>query len=229
MRVTELITKAQEITGLADLGDPAMLEGLEMLVRASNEEARLSEAGAQRWEASLVNTLANRLRIVDYLKHHPDLLERPIERPMFVFGLPAHRYHPHHQSAECRSGTTLPSALGGAQFRAAREGRRTAHGSAVCDRAGTARLGDQACSADRGGSLRGRGQPDGMPIRDGAVLLRPDLRLQCAHPELSGMVIPESATCRLSGFTSSSSSSCRRKMAAVGRSRTLGIRCFLTI
>jgi hypothetical protein len=94
MRVTEIIAKAHETTGLADLGDPAVLQGLEVLVRASNEEARLSEAGAQRWEATLVNTLSNRLRIVDYLKHHPDLLERSIARPMFVFGLP-------------RTGTTL--------------------------------------------------------------------------------------------------------------------------
>jgi hypothetical protein len=41
-----------------------------------------------------VGYLSNRLRIVDYLRRHPDLLERPIEAPMFVFGLP-------------RTGTTL--------------------------------------------------------------------------------------------------------------------------
>lgn len=50
--------------------------------------------GAQRWEANIVGILSNRLRIVDYLKQHPELLQRPIERPMFVFGLP-------------RTGTTL--------------------------------------------------------------------------------------------------------------------------
>jgi hypothetical protein len=94
MRVDEMIAKACENTGLADFGDAAALEGLERLVKASNEEARLSAVGAQRWEASIVSTLSNRLRIVDYLKRHPELLERPIERPMFVFGLP-------------RTGTTL--------------------------------------------------------------------------------------------------------------------------
>jgi Sulfotransferase family len=94
MRLDEMITKACENTGLADFGDAAALEGLERLVKASNEEARLSAVGAQRWEASIVSTLSNRLRIVDYLKRHPELLERPIERPMFVFGLP-------------RTGTTL--------------------------------------------------------------------------------------------------------------------------
>lgn len=94
MRVDDIIAKAREATGLTDLGDPAALEGLEVLVQASNEEARLNPAGAQRWEANLVGTLANRLRIVDHLKQHPELLERPVERPTFVFGLP-------------RTGTTL--------------------------------------------------------------------------------------------------------------------------
>ena len=94
MNTNDIIAKASAATGLSDLGDPSVLEGLEILVRASNEEANLSEAGAPRWEANLVSILSNRLRIVDYLKQHPELLERPIERPMFVFGLP-------------RTGTTL--------------------------------------------------------------------------------------------------------------------------
>ena len=94
MKVADIIDKARAATGLSDLGDPAVLEGLEILVRASNEEAHLSEAGAPRWEANLVSFLSNRLRIVDHLKRHPELLERPIDRPMFVFGLP-------------RTGTTL--------------------------------------------------------------------------------------------------------------------------
>lgn len=94
MQVDEIVARAREATGLTDLGDPAALEGLEVLVKASNEEAKLSEAGAPRWEANLVGMLSNRMRIVDYLKRHPDLLERPVERPTFVFGLP-------------RTGTTL--------------------------------------------------------------------------------------------------------------------------
>ena len=94
MQVEDIIAKAQRTTGLSDLGDPAVLAGLEKLVKASNDEAHLSETGAPRWEATIVSTLANRLRVVDYLKRHPDLLERTIDRPMFVFGLP-------------RTGTTL--------------------------------------------------------------------------------------------------------------------------
>lgn len=94
MEVESLIAAARQQTGLSNLGDESILEGLRILVHSLNTEARLTEAGAKRWEAMLVSTLANRLRVEDYLAQHPDLLERPIERPMFVFGLP-------------RTGTTL--------------------------------------------------------------------------------------------------------------------------
>src|SRR5882762_8419652 len=94
MRTEEILSKAQAVTGLSDPGDPAALGALERLVEASNEEANLSTVGAQRWEANLVGILSNRLRIVEYLRKHPELLARPIEKPMFVFGLP-------------RTGTTL--------------------------------------------------------------------------------------------------------------------------
>src|SRR3984957_15940350 len=94
MLVDDIIAKAQQATGLSDLGDQSVLEGPEKLVAVASQEAELSPAGAPRWEASVVSTLANRLRIVDYLKRHPELLDRPIDRPMFVFGLP-------------RTGTTL--------------------------------------------------------------------------------------------------------------------------
>ena len=94
LQVEELIAKARHATSLSDLGDSAVMEGLELLVGSSNAEANLSELGAQRWETNIVSILSNRLRIVDYLKQHAELLEGPIERPLFVFGLP-------------RTGTTL--------------------------------------------------------------------------------------------------------------------------
>jgi hypothetical protein len=94
MEVTQLIAAARAQTGLNDLGDDAILEGLNVLVDALNSEANLSEAGYQRMQGTLVSTLANRLRIEGHLAKNPELLERPIEKPMFVFGLP-------------RTGTTL--------------------------------------------------------------------------------------------------------------------------
>lgn len=89
-----LIAAASEQTGLSDFGDPSFQEGLDVLVNALNTEANLTEAAAGRVGASIVATLANRLHVEDYLKQNPELLDAPIERPTFVFGLP-------------RTGTTL--------------------------------------------------------------------------------------------------------------------------
>jgi hypothetical protein len=88
MEVETIIANARAATGLEDLGDPSQLEGLPVLVKASNEEARLTERGAAMWEQSITNYLSNRMKVVDYAKQHPELLEVPIDKPTFVFGLP---------------------------------------------------------------------------------------------------------------------------------------------
>ncbi len=88
MDVQTIIANAKAATGLEDVGDPFALEGLEVLVQASNEEARLSTRGAAMWEQSITDYLVNRMKLVDYAKQHPELLERPIAKPTFVFGLP---------------------------------------------------------------------------------------------------------------------------------------------
>ncbi|HEY1077138.1 MAG TPA: sulfotransferase [Fontimonas sp.] len=94
MNAAELLDAARRATGLADFGDPKALEGLEVLVRASVDEARLSPAGLMRWKETLTGIAINRLRVIDYLKRKPELLQRPVDKPLFVFGLP-------------RTGTTL--------------------------------------------------------------------------------------------------------------------------
>jgi hypothetical protein len=92
--VNELLAAAQQATGLTDLGDPTVIPALHRLVNALNTEAKLSARGEQSVAADLTATLINRLKVEDYLRKHPELLERPIEKPLFVFGLP-------------RTGTTL--------------------------------------------------------------------------------------------------------------------------
>jgi hypothetical protein len=94
LNVDDLLNAAAAQTGLSDFGDPSFRQGLDVFVSALNSEAKLSEAGAQRIAASVTATLANRLQVEDYLKANPALLDAPIEKPLFVFGLP-------------RTGTTL--------------------------------------------------------------------------------------------------------------------------
>ncbi|MFN4135080.1 MAG: sulfotransferase family protein [Novosphingobium meiothermophilum] len=89
-----LLAAAREQTGLADFGDPSFREGLDALIDALNREAKLSAAGEGRVAASITATLAQRLKVEDFLKANPALLAAPIEQPTFLFGLP-------------RTGTTL--------------------------------------------------------------------------------------------------------------------------
>lgn len=95
MNTEQLIAAARQATGgLTNLGDDSILQPLQRLVDALNAEARLSAQGEMIAQGMLIRALVNRLRVEDHLAKHPELLQRPIEKPMFVFGLP-------------RTGTTL--------------------------------------------------------------------------------------------------------------------------
>ena len=94
INIQNLLDTARNQTKFSNLGDDGVLVGLNQLVDALNREANLSERGEKSIQTTLISMLVNRLRVEDYLEQHPELLERPIDRPMFVFGLP-------------RTGTTL--------------------------------------------------------------------------------------------------------------------------
>lgn len=94
MTPEEVIGAASERTGLTAIGDPAVLEGLERLLYAYENEARFTERGWEMAHEELVRNMALRMKVVGWLSDHPELLQRPIEKPLFVFGLP-------------RTGTTL--------------------------------------------------------------------------------------------------------------------------
>lgn len=94
MTVEEIIAAASAQTGLTEFGDPVVLDGLQRLLDGYANEARFTERGAAMAHGDLVNFMAIRMKIEAWAKQHPELLEAPIEKPLFVFGLP-------------RTGTTL--------------------------------------------------------------------------------------------------------------------------
>ena len=94
MEVTAILEAARKQTGIDRPLDQHTLEGLEVFVDSANREADMSSLGDQRMAGLVIAALANRLRVEDYLATHPQLLAQPVEKPMFVFGLP-------------RTGTTL--------------------------------------------------------------------------------------------------------------------------
>jgi hypothetical protein len=88
-----LIEEAMTRTGLDRFDSDSFREGLDVFLGDVNR-VEYSESGQARMHSSLVQLLANRLKTTDYLSKRPELLDRPIERPLFVFGIP-------------RTGTTL--------------------------------------------------------------------------------------------------------------------------
>jgi hypothetical protein len=93
----ELIEAARNATGLQRFDSESFREGLDILL-ADASKVDYPEMGIQRFRGAVIGALSNRLKSTAYLEQRPELLKRPIERPLFVFGIP-------------RTGTTLLSNL----------------------------------------------------------------------------------------------------------------------
>jgi hypothetical protein len=94
LKVQEILDSACRFTGLSDWGDDRFQEPLQVLVESLEEEARLHPLGRLLLKVTLRHFAANRLWMRHYVKLHPEALEEPVSRPLFVIGLP-------------RTGTTL--------------------------------------------------------------------------------------------------------------------------
>ena len=94
----QLIALARRRTGLTEFGETDFLDPLQKLLRACYEDANLSVVGraATRWD--VVRFLSNLLRLFDEEERVPEILALPVERPIFISGLP-------------RSGTTFLHSL----------------------------------------------------------------------------------------------------------------------
>ena len=94
----QLIAAAQRQTGLAEFGETPFRAALDKFLSACSAEASLSLVGriATRWD--VVRFLSNLLRLHDEEQKAPEILERPVARPIFISGLP-------------RSGTTFLHSL----------------------------------------------------------------------------------------------------------------------
>src|SRR5215475_1090488 len=93
----KLVEEARRRTGLDRFDRETFRERLDILVSDINRDAR-PEPLVERTGEVLIKALSDRLRTTDYLAKRPELLQRPIKRPIFVFGIP-------------RTGTTLLSNL----------------------------------------------------------------------------------------------------------------------
>jgi hypothetical protein len=98
LNVGALVADAVGQTGLEDFGDDSFREGFEILTESLVAEADLTELGEEILGQRLRMLLANRLRIEDVYRMHPDIAGQAVEGPLVIIGLP-------------RTGTTALSQL----------------------------------------------------------------------------------------------------------------------
>jgi hypothetical protein len=84
----DLMDAAVARTGLEDFGDDSFREGLEILVRALETEARLNARGEEFIYRRIGLHLAQRLKVEDWYRRQPEIDDVMLEPPLFGIGLP---------------------------------------------------------------------------------------------------------------------------------------------
>jgi hypothetical protein len=80
------VEQAAEQSGLTDLGDDSWKEGLGQLVDSLREEAALNELGAALVGGELSGYLADRMRLLEYRKAHPEIVGVDVVPPIVIVG-----------------------------------------------------------------------------------------------------------------------------------------------
>ena len=83
-----LLEAACKATGLTDFGDDGFRKHLTMLLRAYDEEAQLTPFGRMMVQGELSGILKSRLSVQHAWTQQPNILQAPIQRPIFILGLP---------------------------------------------------------------------------------------------------------------------------------------------
>ncbi len=86
LEVDELLDRARTLTGLDDFGGDAFLEPFRLLVDSVGRDGDLHVVGRILTRTDILRVLVNRLQITDELARHPEILERPVDAPIFVTG-----------------------------------------------------------------------------------------------------------------------------------------------
>lgn len=83
-----LLRSAVDLARGDDFGDPFFREGLEVLLRAWEEEASLHPARAWRSCGAVVDLLVTRAQLAARLQQRPEIAQRPVASPLIITGLP---------------------------------------------------------------------------------------------------------------------------------------------
>ena len=83
-----LLDAARRATGLDDLGGDGFREPFRMVLQGLEAEARLTLVGRIAARQDLIGLLANRLRLEEDGKRHPEIGAQEVPQPLFIVGLP---------------------------------------------------------------------------------------------------------------------------------------------
>jgi len=86
--VDAVMGDAKERTGLSDFGPDDFVERLQVWCQSTDEDADLGPMGRMRFYNDMVRYAANRLRLNDLLKRHPEIVDVEIKQPIIIAGLP---------------------------------------------------------------------------------------------------------------------------------------------
>lgn len=85
---SSILAEACARAGLSDFGDESFREPLRRTLHAFDTEANLNEAGRIAQRERTIGLLTNRLRVEDWLRRHPEILDEKIHAPIVIAGLP---------------------------------------------------------------------------------------------------------------------------------------------
>ena len=83
-----LLQQARERAGLSDFGDTWFFEPMDHFIEASNREGRLTPEGREGTVEVIVKGLVSRLRMVEDIKSHPEILDEKVDVAGIILGLP---------------------------------------------------------------------------------------------------------------------------------------------
>jgi hypothetical protein len=86
LELDELLSHARELTGLDNFGGERFLEPLRILLESMERDGDLHLVGRILTRTDILRCLINRLQIADELGRHPEILDEPIDAPVFVTG-----------------------------------------------------------------------------------------------------------------------------------------------
>lgn len=88
LNLDEIVEAARAQTGLTEIGEPDIREGLGVMIDSLNREANLRPDGLEAQRMALTGLVSNRLRINDVFSQHPEIDDEEIRGPIVIVGLP---------------------------------------------------------------------------------------------------------------------------------------------